>query len=304
MEQKAKLVRRLWTPIQASDELAFANELKQLGDLNPIEARNLWATMTGLLADSPIKSAAIELPIAEPVSIPQQSATMFDDTGTAVVKLQTNSNVQDSAIRAHLEVATNDGQSPAKYTLLPQSTSLDPQTRVLTLSFPSLFKWGLGNFESATLYIERQPCSKDLRTDTPLCPSLNVPTTGFPVRLIQPEKAVDPPSPNFKVSTTVTQITSDGGLGTIVLNLKDISDDAVTVTVVSGGEIASVTSDPAGAVLKGQAVSVTGRGDVAVSLKFQNLQIGTPLVLQAEGKKAGKSTGKRSNTFQVQPKGP
>jgi hypothetical protein len=307
-QDKLNLARSLLIAIQDSDEDEFARFLEDnlgvswySGSERTRNFHNLWVVLSGLSSDDAVQHASIQLPVPNKIVIPDQSVLLFaNPDGNDLAQIHTTSQIGENSLMANLAITIRDNNGAEKtYTLPFQSMTFDSPNRLLNIYFPSVSKWGLDNFTSARLFLKKQPCSQEMADVPTLCPREDLPLGGLYVEMVK-TKSSSPDSPNFKITNTVSNITSVQGAGSVILTYKGIKDDSVTINCSGGGEFVAVTSDPAGAAaLKGQTITISGKSDVSVVMKFQNLVPNTSLVIQSEGMKNGKSTGKLTNTFLI-----
>ena len=246
------------------------------------DIKSLWARLTGLIADSSFKSAVLNLPDAPAASLRENEvATVFDDTkANAVVVLQNVGWLSNSTLGAVLDLYALRNGTTVRTPFPAQSIALDQKKDTLTLTFPSLVKWGIDAFDEqqSKLHVYFGGCAKGC--DTSYAVSL-VKAVGAPE-----EKAA------FTFTSQVKAIVPNLGSGSIDVAIDKMDKtkyDAIKISW-SGGMFTSAQVASKPLAPDGTAVSVVDNG--TVHFTFSNLVPQSPLVLTAEGMKDKKSIAK------------
>lgn len=279
------------TPKGAPSRYAFS-----LRDLDPDYVIALWTRLSALLADGGFKSAAFDLPLRPDVIVPPQTAVVFDDTkDKAQIQLQNVTGAQSRTITASLLLSAGpSGKAKETYPLPAQSVAFDASTRLLTLTFPSPAKWGIGDIDwsASKLQITPQRCSTES-----VCPNFLLPP---PIAVVYAKASGGAEAaPGFSFAAKSAQIVADKGNGTATILLDKLgAGEAVSLTV-TGASFKSVV-DATGkslAVADGPIAAITQAG--SVTFQFQNLHDGMTITIDAEDKKGTVSAGKKSLAFTV-----
>jgi hypothetical protein len=285
---ETQLVDRHGTPVAVA---TGGGSSRSLGEAIVDYHLAFWTSLTGILADSPFKTAFVELPRPPSIVLPEQTALVLDDTkDRAQVHLQSLRGLPNRWLVATLAIKTKDTPPQARH-LVPQAIGFDPATRVLTLTFPSPARWGLAQVDAAVsellLAVNCPP--------TLLCGTVD--RARFPVSYATP-KAADA-APGVSATAEVTQIVAKDGAGSAVVTVDKLEDDHILLTV-TGAEVRAVT-DAGGArlpvakrqvkVLKGQAGPLT--------FELFNLHRGGSFAIEVEGFRGTTSTGKKTMAFTV-----
>lgn len=306
---KESITRRLAGPIQTSNFTAFNCALKRtkkllpvkeeegqalsLDELKPDYKRALWTRLSVVLADSSFKSAHFELRRPPTISVPKQTALLLDDTkDKAQAQLQTVSGAPSRTITASVMLnAKVKGKGPKNYELVAQTVSLDPISRVLTLTFPSPAKWGIEEVDSDNSSLKiTQECPPKF-----LCPKLTVPSS-LPLLYVA-AKAADA-APNLSFSAKVTQIVATkAGDGSVTVTVDKLKDDYALITVEGVDVKAAVDSSGATLTISNGQVKVTQT--TTITFQLHNLHAGMTFVIEAEGHQASSTTGKKQLQFTV-----
>ena len=255
---------------------------------------SFWTRLSAVLADSSFKSAFFPLPVPPVVRVPDQTALLQDDSkDSTVVLLRGVSNASSETVTASLRLV--DSARERDYVFPAQALTLDPAARVLSLTFPSLSKWGVVNFNAKDantgLTISQAPC----RT---VCPQYEIPSQPLKVLYVVGEEKQAEPRFTFVTKQIATVAT--GGKAVVGLSIAGIKDDAV---IISGDnvDILAAMADPGGslAVDKGKVtvvkkVSDDAKGPVSLTLQMQGVNTGMTISITAQGKKADKETTKQS----------
>ena len=306
------------------DKTSLASRLRDAAEQADDYLTSLWGDFTAAEADSAVKTAVFRLPSQPTVCIPPQTALLVDDgKANATIQLHDVYGVADRTLTATLKLREDkpqppDGKAaattaapansapgsvdttPATYELALQTMNMNTSTNVLTLTFPSLKKTGIGkiNNETSYLYINPWPCAK-----ADVCANFHV-SSRF--NLVSVNVSSSETKPNFDFTQSVTQIRDDKGAGTVTVVLNNINDDYIKLTL-TGAEYTSA-KDSAGDPAAGPSGPVIVKSPnpaapVSVTFTLDNLNDLTPVVVQAEGFKGtppnGKSTGKTSLQFSV-----
>lgn len=253
-------------------------------------SRVLWTRLSVLSADSPIKTAFLQLPGLQNVRIPAQTALLLDDTKDVTqVQLQNTSGVTNGTVNAVLELT--DAARDRKYALAALFMSADSNTQVLTLGFPSLTKWGIANFdpEKSGLRLTAVDCP-----NFSACPRYELPKEALKL-VYMPAPDPKAGTPSFDFTTKQMAIVVVDGKASVIVSINRLTDDDALISA-DNVDIASA-SDAQGnamALVKGQAKVTKDMKNPTVTLQLQNVNVGMVVGLTAEGEKGGKSTGKKT----------
>jgi hypothetical protein len=255
----------------------------------------LWTRLSVLLADSPFKTAFFALHRPPKVYIPSQTALLFDDTkDTTQIQLHNVTGASNGTVTASLlliDVPAKEKQLQT-YQLAAHAISLDPNTQVLTLTFPSLGKWGIANFDLAKSYLEvkPQPCLINS-----VCPEFEV-GGPFNLRYLAVESAqAGATAPHFDFKANASTVVTSAGKAPVTVTISNLKDDDAVITV-DGVEIISA-ADASGTALQVSNGQVKVSKDTTVTLQMQGVRSGMTIVLTAEGHKDKASTGKKTISF-------
>jgi hypothetical protein len=247
------------------------------------ELKSLWARLTGLIADSSFKSAALTLPDPPADNLPKTkgAAMVFDDgRSSAIVVLQNVGWLSSSTLGAVLNVrAVKDG-SALDFPFPAQSIVLDQRRETLTLTFPSPAKWGIQTIDQkqSALHVYLGSCTNDC-------------DRSFAVSLVKSEAAAEEKAA-FTFTSQVSSIVPAAGVGSIDVALEKLDKtkyDTIKITW-TGGMFASAQFGGKSVTPESGAISLTDNG--TLHLTFSNLVPSTPLILMAEGVKEKKSVAK------------
>lgn len=255
---------------------------------------SFWTRLSVILADSAFKSAFFPLPVPPVVRIPEQTALLQDDSKeTTLVMLRDVSGATGETVTARLKL--KDAARNRDYTFPAQTLTLDPAARVLSLTFPSLAKWGVMNFDpkETGLTVDKAHCR-----DGTVCPTYDLPKKPLPVLYVVGEEKQAEPRFTFVSKQIATVVTT--GKAAAVFSVAGIKDDAV---ILSGDNVDIVAgSDGSGAALPFEKGKVTiakvltdkAKGPVTVTLQMQGVNAGMTISITAQGKKGDKDTSKQS----------
>ncbi len=307
--EKSNLSRLLSCPIQVSrqDDLRDCGDYGDFDDfLRKIEIpvakgsqdkvsfalmpgslrRTFWTRFSILTADSSFKTMFVPLPAAA-AELPAQPVLLLDDTkDTTQAQIRQVSGVSSRTIAASLNLKTKAGVVP----LAPQAVAFDSGTGVLTLTFPSLAKWSLAEFDvdASELVVERRECP-----DPSACPGYE--RIPGPFKPLLYRKAQDAPEAGFDLSAKESGIVTIAGKGALTVTVGKLTDDEVTLS--GDNVVIAAAADGAGAALpvaNGQVKLTKGMKNTTVALQLQNVYSGMMVAITGEGKKGDKKTGKKS----------
>jgi hypothetical protein len=251
--------------------------------------KSLWTRLTSLIADSSFKSAVIDLPAVSATQLQpgQDVATIFDDTkNSAVVLLQNSVGLSDKAVAATLNLFALKNGTSLQTPFPAQSIVADEKRQTLTLTFPSLTKWGIDDFDrvNSKLLVNLSPCP-DKDKDKENC------RREFTLSLV---KATDTSEEKaaFSFTSQVKAIVAKDGVGSVDVSIDKLDKtkyDSVKISW-SGGMFVSATQS--GNALAPNSGAVTIADNTTIAFTFRNLVAQVPLVLTAEGLKDKKSVAK------------
>ena len=264
-------------------------------------SESLWTSLSAANADSAFKWASFELPLPSKISIAKQTALLLDDMkDNAKIQLQVNADTPNHMITAALVFNTmdKDKQNQAEYRLLPQEVSLNPNSGILTLTFPSPAKLGMDEKEvsSGQLKLSRRcpPSARPL-----LCPELDG-QQNFPLRYIQAktDKTADA-GPDLSFTAKVTQVTAKAGIGVAIVTIDKVKDDYALIAV-DDADVKSAT-DERGAEWKisNGTIRVDKNQTKRITFQLYNLHSGMTFTIRAEGHKGSTRTGQKVIQFTV-----
>jgi hypothetical protein len=301
-------VARDWLgPVQISDYAQFLERVNcetkagpfacavPIKDLDEAYKQSLWAALSAVTSDSSFKSAFLDLQPPAGITVPRQSIFLIDDGKAATtIRLAGVTGSAAASIQANLHLTTGD----LKVLDLPaRGIAQDPQSGVLTLSFPSLKALNVESIkedaDSGELQLSAATCPKEA-----LCPTFSPPGGLTPLKLVRPEDKPDK-GPAFTAQARTAQILTDKGQGTVTVLIGKLKDEPALVSV-QGGDVVSAV-DGAGASLVQADGTVVAAKDAAATLTLRNLRAGVPLVVTVETRKGDDTTGTRTLTIPVSP---
>ncbi len=297
---KEQNLRLLAGPIQTSRFSDFEARLHRIGfgKLNADYEKSLWTRLSIILADSSFKTDYFELPQPSPILFAEQTPLLLDDSkDKSQVQLQAVSGVPaTSKMTATLTVKEN-GTSKS-YQLMAQTISLDASTGVLTLTFPSLAKLGIGKITSGDIdLIIGQRC----KSSDPSCPKICKPNSFKPLyTVVKAEATGTDATAKAKedlITAEVTKIVPIKGVPYATVTIDPLKNDFSWVTV-QGADVIKAT-DSSGAQLPISKGKVKVTQPTTVTFQLRSLSAGTQFTIQAEGSKDSKSTGKKAIQFIV-----